>query len=48
VGGIKIDVDVDSLGERVPESLRAGEPWSDTWFGERFTAWPKWYFGVKL
>jgi len=48
VGGLKADVDVDSLGDRVPESLRTGDSWSDTWFGERFTVWPKWYFGVKF
>jgi hypothetical protein len=48
VGGLKADVDVDSLGDRVPESLRTGDSWSDTWFGERFTVWPKWYFGLKF
>jgi hypothetical protein len=48
VGGLKADIDVDSLGDRVPESLRAGESWSDTWFGERFTVWPKWFIGLKF
>jgi hypothetical protein len=48
VVGLKADIDIASLGDRVPESLRTGESWSDAWFGERFTVWPKWYVGVKF
>jgi len=48
VVGLKADVDVGSPGDRVPESLRTGKSWSDAWFGERFTVWPKWYIGVKF
>jgi hypothetical protein len=48
VVGLKADLDVGSLGDRMPESLRTGKPWSDAWFGERFTVWPKWFLGVKF
>jgi hypothetical protein len=48
VGGVYLDVEIDSLGERVPEARKSGESWSDSWFGERFTVWPKWFFGVKF
>jgi len=48
VGGLKVDIDVASLGERIPEDLRKGDSWSDAWFGERFTVWPKWFVGVKF
>jgi hypothetical protein len=47
VGGLKIDVDLDSA-PRVPQALRTGYSYSNTWFGVGFTAWSKWYFGVKI
>lgn len=48
VGGVKLDIDVDALGDRVPESLKKGSPWGGSLFGEGFTAWPKWFFGAKI
>jgi hypothetical protein len=48
VGGLKADFDFDGLGYRVPDELKKGRPWraqTDAW---GFTAWPKWFFGVKL
>ncbi len=48
VGGVYLDIEIDSLGERVPEARKIGESWTDCWFGERFTVWPKWFFGVKF
>ena len=48
VGGIKADIDLDSLGNRVPESLKRGSSWQGALFGEGFTVWPEWFFGVKI
>ncbi len=30
----------------LPSGLAKGFEYSDTWFGESFTAWTKWYVGV--
>jgi len=48
VGGVKADIDADSLGERVPEALKACESWRGSVFGEGFTAYYKWFFGIKF
>jgi hypothetical protein len=48
VGGLKADFDLDSLGGRVPEALKQGSSWRGRLFGEGFTVWPKWFFGVKI
>ena len=48
VGGVKADIDADSLGERVPEALKAGESWRGSVFGESLTAYYKWFFGIKF
>jgi len=48
IGGLKLDIDIESLGDILPENRKVGESWSDSWFGERFTVWPKWFIGVKL
>jgi hypothetical protein len=47
VGGIKADIDSDTLGGRVPESLK-GDSWKGSILGEGFTAYYKWFFGVKI
>jgi hypothetical protein len=47
VGGLKMDVDLQEH-PGVPEGLKAGRSYSDTWFGQSFTLWPKWFFGVKF
>ena len=46
--GIKADVDVERLGDRVPEALKAGEGYRGRFLGEGFTVWPKWFFGLKM
>jgi hypothetical protein len=48
VCGLKVDVDVDALGNRVPQALKTGKSWKGSLFEERFTAWPKWFFGLKI
>lgn len=48
VGGIKADIDVDALGGRVPEALKAGSSWRGSLFDLGFTAYYKWFFGVKI
>jgi hypothetical protein len=48
VGGLKVDIDAASLGDRVPEALKTGDDWKGSLFGEDFTAYYKWFFGVKL
>jgi hypothetical protein len=48
VGGFKADIDFDSLGGRVPEALKVGSSWRGALFDEGFTAWTKWFFGVKI
>jgi hypothetical protein len=47
VGGIDADLDLDSLGQRVPQALK-GDSWRGSLFGEGFTAYYKWFFGVKI
>jgi hypothetical protein len=46
--GVKADVDVDRLGDRVPEALKKGGSWKGRLFDEGFTVWPKWFFGLKM
>ena len=48
IGGLKLDIDVDSLGFRVPTQLKVGESWRGAVFNEGFTVWPKWFVGVKI
>lgn len=47
VGGVDADLDLDSLGPRVPQALKA-DSWRGSLFGEGFTAYYKWFFGVKI
>lgn len=44
-GGLRADVSLASA-PNMPAFLAKGMPYSDTWFGESFTAWTKWYLGV--
>jgi hypothetical protein len=48
IGGVKADIDVDALGNRVPSALKAGEGWRGSLFDGGFTVWPKWFLGVKI
>jgi hypothetical protein len=48
VGGLKADVDFDSLGDRVPEAQKQGGTWRSSAFGESFTAYYKWFFGLRI
>ncbi len=48
VAGVKADIDVDALGNRVPSALKTGSGWQGRLFDEGFTVWPKWFFGVKI
>jgi hypothetical protein len=48
IGGVKADIDVDALGNRVPQALKAGEGWRGSLFDGGFTVWPKWFLGVKI
>lgn len=48
IGGVAADIDADSLGDRVPAALKAGDSWRAKLFGEGFTAYYKWFFGVKI
>jgi hypothetical protein len=47
-GGLKADIDIDALGNRVPEALKAGSGWRGSLFGGAYTIWPKWFFGMKI
>jgi hypothetical protein len=47
VAGLTVDVNLDS-NPNVPTGLRQGWTYSDTWFGESFTAYTRWYIGLKL
>jgi hypothetical protein len=46
--GLKADMDIDALGDRVPEALQAGSAWKGSLFDGGFTVWPKWFFGIKV
>jgi hypothetical protein len=46
--GLKADIDVKALGDRVPEALKRGSGWKGSLFDEGFTIWPKWFFGLKM
>jgi hypothetical protein len=48
IAGFKADIDIASLGARVPSALKAGRSWSGRAFGEDYSVWTKWYFGFKL
>lgn len=48
LAGLKADIDVDALGNRVPEALKKGGSWGGRIFDESFTVWPKWFFGLKI
>jgi hypothetical protein len=47
VGGFSTDI---NLGDcpNLPESRKAGYAYSDTWFGEDFTAYTNWFIGLKI
>jgi len=47
-GGLKADIDLRSLGERVPDALKAGDAWRFSCFGQDFSVWPKWFFGIAI
>lgn len=48
VGGLKMDVEIDSLGSRIPSALKVGRSWDGSLMGQAFSVWPKWYFGFKF
>jgi hypothetical protein len=47
VGGFSTDI---NLGDypNLPESRKGGYVYGDTWFGEAFTAYTKWFIGFKI
>jgi hypothetical protein len=47
-GGLKADIDIDALGDRVPEALKCGAGWKGEVWGGEFTVWPKWFIGLKI
>ena len=47
VGGVRTDINLGSY-PNLPASLAKGLEYSDTWLGESFSAWTKWYIGVGL
>ncbi len=47
VGGVRTDINMGSA-PYLPASLAKGLEYSDTWLGESFSAWTKWYIGVGL
>jgi hypothetical protein len=47
IGGAKIDVDL-AAAPWMPESLRRGLPYTNTWFGAGFTTWTKFFFGLSI
>jgi hypothetical protein len=47
VGGLKVDVDLAD-SPQVPAALKVGSPYTATWFNVPFTAWPRWYIGIKI
>ncbi|HWR11311.1 MAG TPA: hypothetical protein VN445_05795 [Rectinemataceae bacterium] len=44
-GGFRSDISLASA-PNLPSGLAKGFSYSDTWFGEGFTAWTKWYIGL--
>ena len=46
-GGFRSDILLASA-PNLPSGLAKGFQYSDTWFGESFTAWTKWYIGVGI
>jgi len=48
VAGLAADIDMDSLGSRVPEALKTANVWNGSAFGEGFSAYYKWFFGIKI
>lgn len=46
-GGFRSDIFLNSA-PNMPAGLAKGFAYSDTWFGESFTAWTKWYVGIGL
>jgi len=44
-GGFRSDI-LLAAAPNLPSALAKGWAFSDTWFGESFTAWTKWYIGV--
>jgi len=47
-GGVKADIDIGALGDRVPESLKAGWCWKGSAWGGDFAVWPKLFLGLKI
>lgn len=45
IGGLRSNILLASA-PNLPESLQRGMSYSDTWFGESWTAWTTWYLGV--
>ena len=46
-GGFRSDILLASA-PNLPSGLAKGFQYSDTWFGESFTAWTKWHIGVGI
>lgn len=47
VGGLSLDLDLASA-PGLPAAYREGWSWSDTLFGESFTAYGHWFLGLKI
>lgn len=47
IGGLRADINLQSA-PNVPSSLARGMAYSNTWLGESFTAWTKWYIGIGI
>jgi hypothetical protein len=46
-GGLKVDVELDGFAA-VPTAIKGEKTYARTWFGIPFTAYPKWFFGLKI
>jgi len=45
--GLRSDINLASA-PNLPARLAKGFAYSDTWFGEHFTAWTRWYIGLRF
>ena len=45
--GLRSDIYLTSV-PNLPAGLAKGFAYSDTWFGESFTAWTRWYIGLRF
>jgi hypothetical protein len=47
IGGLRTDINLQSA-PNLPSILERGMAYSNTWFGESFTAWTTWYVGIGI